>query len=123
MNNDQVIGLLTALLCENKQNSSQTQPKLLIGERVIIRCRDAGVHYGTLVSYEGREVALKNSRRMWYWKAAKGHTLSGCADHGLHRDSKITASIKTIVLPEACEIIECTHTAIRSIDDAPEYNA
>lgn len=122
MNNDQVISWLTALLCEKQETCEQVQSKQLIGEQVIVRCRDAGVHYGTLFSYEGREVVLNDSRRMWYWKAAKGHTLSGCAINGIHSDSKITAIVKTIILPEACEIMLCNHTAIGSINDAPEYN-
>ena len=42
--------------------------KPLIGEYVLIRCRDAGVHAGILVDWEGREVQLKESRRLWYFK-------------------------------------------------------
>ena len=33
--------------------------KELIGDYVIVRCRDAGVHAGYLVDYEGRNVTLK----------------------------------------------------------------
>lgn len=92
----------------------------MIGEKVIVRCRDAGVHFGTLVSYQGREVLLKNSRRMWYWKAKTGHTLSGCAVNGI-KDSKISASVSSITLLDACEIIQCTGKASKSIGDTDEY--
>jgi hypothetical protein len=100
---------------ENKQK------KPLIGEWVIVRCRDAGVHFGKLESYEGREVVLTESRRMWYWKAASGHTLSGCAVNGITSESKIAAAVTTIVLPEACEIIQCEQPAVESIGGANEY--
>lgn len=103
------------------EKAPESTGKQLIGEKVIIRCRDAGVHFGELVNYEGREVTLKNSRRMWYWKASKGHTLSGCAIHGVTSDCKIAGEVKTIVLPEACEIISCTDEAAKSISDADEY--
>ena len=48
----------------------------MIGKYVIVRCRDAGVHCGVLEAHEGREALLIDSRRLWYWKPAKGKFLS-----------------------------------------------
>lgn len=99
------------------------QEKYNIGEYCIIRCRDAGVHAGYLVDYNGREVVLKGSRRLWYWKCKDGHTLSGVAVHGISTDSKIASIVPgAIVLPEACEILPCTQTSKESIENAKEYN-
>jgi len=96
--------------------------KQLIGEWVIVRCRDAGVHFGKLKDYNGREVILEDSRRMWYWFAAQGHTLSGCAIHGIKQDkSKIAGKVKLIILPEANEILSCEESAVKSIGGANEY--
>ena len=103
-------------------SNPDANPSMLIGEKVIVRCRDAGVHFGELVSRTGRDVTLKDARRMYYWKAAKGHTLSGCAIHGIASDSKIAGNIEIIELPEACEIIKCADSAAKSIGDANEYN-
>jgi hypothetical protein len=74
---------------------------------VIVRCRDAGVHAGEYVGHKGREVTLKNSRRIWYWKGAA--SLSEIAVHGCKHPSecKISLPVPKIVLTEACEIIEC----------------
>jgi hypothetical protein len=95
----------------------------LIGEYVIVRCRDAGVHAGFLVKWDGREVTLKESRRLWYWKAGGGeHSLSGVARHGLS-DGKIAGPVDLIVLPEACEIISTTSTARSSISEYQIYQA
>jgi len=94
----------------------------MIGEKVIVRCRDAGVHFGTLVSYSGREVLLKESRRMWYWKAKTGHTLNACAINGIV-DSKISGSVETITLLDACEIIKCTDEAAKSIGEHHVHNS
>lgn len=44
----------------------------MVGQYVIVRCRDAGVHAGVLESHQGRECVLTDSRRLWYWKPAKG---------------------------------------------------
>lgn len=40
--------------------------KNIIGKKAIIRCRDAGVHYGIVEQVEGKNVILANSRRLWY---------------------------------------------------------
>lgn len=88
--------------------------------KVIVRCRDAGVHFGTYVSHSGREVHLTDSRRMWRWFAAKGISLSECATAGIDaKKSKIAAPVGRIVLLDACEIIPCTAEAAASIEDAP----
>ena len=92
-----------------------------IGKYVIVRCRDAGVHAGTLKSRTERECELTGSRRLWYWKAGKGSAfLSGVATHGLGKGSKIGAPVD-ILLTENCEIIACTDEAAASIIGQPDY--
>jgi hypothetical protein len=88
----------------------------MIGRYVIVRCRDAGVHAGVLVANEGREALLNNARRLWYWKPAGGAKyLSGVANHGLHKDSKVSEPVERIHLTEDCEIILCSDKAQASI--------
>ena len=92
-----------------------------IGKYVIVRCRDAGVHAGVLVSAAGRSCSLKESRRLWYWKPANGAAfLSGVAVEGLHEDSKVGAPVD-IDLTENCEIIACTPHAEASIRGTASY--
>jgi hypothetical protein len=92
-----------------------------IGKFVIVRCRDAGVHAGTLKSRNDRACELTGSRRLWYWKPAnKAAFLSGVATEGLHKDSKVGAPVD-IVLTENCEIIACSEVAAKSIAEAPSY--
>ena len=110
--------LLKLLLESGKKKSKRKKGG---GRYVIVRCKDAGVHAGELVAYEGREATLKKSRRLWYWKPLNGAAfLSGVANYGLHEDSKVGAAVN-IVLTETCEIIDCTPDAARSIDEAPEH--
>lgn len=88
--------------------------------KVIVRCRDAGVHFGTYVSHNGREVHLTDARRMWRWFAAEGISLSECAVAGINaKKSKIAFPVGQIVLLDACEIIPCTVEAAASIENAP----
>jgi len=92
----------------------------MIGKYVLVRCRDAGVHTGTLVSHEGRECVLTNARRLWYWKPANGAKfLSGVANQGLDAASKVSEEVFRIHLTENCEIIACTKTAEASIKEHP----
>lgn len=87
----------------------------MTGKYVIVRCRDAGVHAGVLESHDGRECVLGESRRLWYWKAAKGQKyLSGVAVAGLHKDSKVGVPVR-VHLTEDCEIIQCSTEAEASI--------
>lgn len=87
----------------------------LLGKYVIVRCKDAGVHSGVLESAEGRACVLRDSRRLWYWKPAKGAFLSAVAVDGVHDDSKIGKAVTRIALTENCEIIECTRAAEESL--------
>lgn len=93
-----------------------------LGRYVVVRCRDAGVHAGVLVSRHDRACELSAARRLWYWKPAnKAAFLSGVASEGLdHKASKVGAPVDT-VLTENCEILACTEQAAKSITEAPNY--
>lgn len=76
---------------------------------VIVRTCSAGVHFGTLESREGKEVVLSNARRLWSWEGA--FTLNAVASKGVGNGSRLSVSVKSITLPEAIELIECTDEA------------
>lgn len=104
--------------------SSSTKDKscdFAIGRYVIVRCRDAGVHAGVLVSKKGRSCVLKDSRRLWYWKTKKGCFLSGVAKYGLHEDSKVGCEVD-LELTENCEILICTTESERTIREQESHN-
>jgi hypothetical protein len=80
----------------------------------IVRCRDAGVHSGFVLSRDGREVTLLHTRRLWRWY---GKTLSGLATEGSHRPEscKFSDEIPRITVLDACEVIPCSSQAMKSI--------
>ena len=89
------------------------------GRFVIVRARDAGVHFGRYQGHEGRTVYLTDSRRMWRWKAASGISLSDCATAGIDAsNSKICAVVSRLIVLDACEIIDCEPAAANSIINA-----
>lgn len=85
------------------------------GRYVLCRCYSAGVHTGVLVSADGEHVILKNSRRLWFWRAKYGIALSGVAQYGLANDSKVDAVNPEIALSGVIEIIPCSAAAEESI--------
>ena len=121
MKQELIVKLIEMLV--GSEESQAGSDKEMIGDYVIVRCYKAGVHAGILKSYEGQEVVLSESRRLWYWKCADNlHSLSGVAEAGIdQKDSKIAASVTTIVLSEACEIISTTDKAKLSIVGAKTH--
>lgn len=89
-----------------------------VGKYVICRCYAAGVHAGTLVSQTGDQAILKNSRRLWSWKASAGVALSGVAIHGLS-GGKIDTLVPAIALTGVIETIPCSSNSEDSINAAP----
>jgi Domain of unknown function (DUF6948) len=91
-------------------------PHPFIGKYVIARCYAAGVHAGEVVSVDGDNVFLKNSRRLWSWKAKDGVALSGVAQHGLKKDGgKVDVINPEIYLTGVCELIPTSDAAKDSI--------
>ena len=89
----------------------------VVGEYCIARCYSAGVHAGEVVSVDGENVILKDSRRLWSWKAQNGIALSGVAQHGVKSsECKIDVVNPMIYLTGVCELIPCTRTAKESIN-------
>lgn len=88
-----------------------------IGKKVIIRGDRSGVEFGVLVEHKGREVTLKDARRIWFWAGAA--SLSQLAKDGTTNPSscKFTVTVDSITILDAIEIIPCTDKAIKSIED------
>ena len=86
-------------------------------KKVIVRGDRSGVFFGELVSRNGREVELKNCRRLWYWDGA--NSISQLALEGTLKPNncKFTVSVDSIIILDAIEIIPCTEKAIKSIEN------
>lgn len=113
---DKIPALLALLGGSDQPEVKASSAHDLAGSYVIVRSRDSGVHAGTLVSVDGRTVALEASRRLWYWVAAKEHTLSAVSLHGLGDGCKIASEVERIDVLDACEIIPATSDARTSIE-------
>lgn len=107
--NDLTIGQakeLASMFGAAGHGNAMPAPHPFVGKYVIARCYAAGVHAGTVESVEGENVILKDSRRLWSWKANDGIALSGVAQHGLKSGScKVDVVNPIIYLTGVCELI------------------
>jgi len=88
---------------------------------VCCRTYSAGVFAGYLESRKGKEVVLRDARRLWYWKGAS--SLSQLAVEGVKEpdECKFPCEVDKIELMEAIEIIEMTKEAQESINSVPVW--
>ena len=86
---------------------------------MIVRTYSAGVFAGFLESRNGREVVMREARRLWYWSGAA--SLSQLAVDGVRNPSecKFPVPVGVIELLEAIEILYATEVARKSIEGVP----
>ena len=89
----------------------------------IVRTYSAGVFAGYVSTRAGKEVVLKNARRLWYWKGAA--SLSQLAVEGVKypEECKFPCEVPSILLTEAVEVLSCTEGARLNIAGVPVWTA
>lgn len=90
---------------------------------VICRTYSAGVFAGFLESRNGREVVMRDARRLWYWDGAA--SLSQLAMEGTKKpeNCKFPCKVDRVELLEAIEILDVTPQAQKSIEDVVIWTA
>ncbi len=90
---------------------------------VICRTYSAGVFAGELISRNGKEVVLKNARRIWYWEGAA--SLSELAEKGTSKPEscKFPCEVSQVELTEVIEILSVSEKAKASIRNVKEWSA
>src|ERR1035437_3596207 len=91
------------------------------GKYVIVWTYSAGCFAGLLASRTGKEVVLKQARRLWYWQGAA--SLSQLAQSGTSNPSgcKFPEAVAEITLTEAIEILAVTDAARIIIESVPVW--
>ncbi len=89
------------------------------GDYILCRTYTAGVFVGELSYREGKEVELKNARRLWYWEGAA--SLSQLSQEGVKapQNCKFPRPVPSVILTEAIELIPVSKQAKKSIDGVP----
>jgi len=91
----------------------------MIGKVVMVRTYSAGVHFGELVARDGKEVLLKDSRRIFSW--TKACSLSQLAIEGSKDidNCKIAMAVPQQFLSEMIELIPMSSYSISQLKEAP----
>lgn len=90
-------------------------------EYVIVRTYSAGVFAGILEARKGKEITLTNARRLWCWDGAASLSQLAMSGTSKPQGCKFPVAVNRIILTEAIEIITCTDTAKKSIEDVPVW--
>ena len=93
----------------------------MIGKYVIVRTYSAGVFAGILTSRNGKEVEMSDARRIWYWSGAASLSQLSVDGTSDPNNCKFPCAVKTVILTEAIEILECTEKAKLSIIGVKEW--
>ena len=83
---------------------------------VIVRTYSAGVFAGWLESRVGKEVVLRQARRIWYWAGAASLSQLAIDGPGKPAECKFPAEVDSVTLTEAIEIIPTTEKAQEVIE-------
>lgn len=104
-----------------KDSVQQMAPKLDGMEYCMVRTYSAGVFAGYIESRNGREVILRNARRIWRWAGAM--ELCQLATEGTKdpANCKFPAPVDKVILTEAIEIIPITEKARKIIQEVPVW--
>lgn len=87
-----------------------------IGEYVVVRCTNAGVHSGILVEWDRSSVVLQDARNIWEWTEA--NTIQEISLHGIGKGSKVSETVKFSALEETIQVLICTPKARKSLESA-----
>lgn len=90
-------------------------------EYKIVRTYSAGVFAGYIESRNGKEVIMRDVRRIWYWDGA--NSLSELATIGTCKpeNCKFAIPVDKILVTEAIEILDVTPQAEKSIKGVKEW--
>lgn len=105
-----------------KSTQLQSSPQVDGLDYVVVRGDRSGAFAGFLESRNGREVILKECRRLWYWNGAA--SLSGLAVDGVSKpkDCKFASPARIQIL-DAIEVINTTKKAMDSIKEVTIWKA
>lgn len=89
----------------------------------IVRTYSAGVFFGEIVSRKGKEVVMKNARRLWDWDGAA--SLSQLAQSGTSKpqNCRFPEPVSRVILTEAIEILDVKPSAAHIIMAVPVWKS
>ena len=89
------------------------------GRYVIARTYSAGVFAGELVSREGKEVVLRNARRLWFWDGAASLSQLAVSGTSTPQNCKFPGAVSRVTLLDLIELLDVSPEGRQSIESVP----
>ncbi len=86
-------------------------------EYCIVRTYSAGVFAGYVESRDGKEVVMRDARRIWRWAGAASLSQLAMSGTSKPEECKFPEPVDKVILPEAIEILDCAGMAKASIEE------
>ena len=87
----------------------------------IVRCDRSGVFFGEIAERNGREVTMRNARKLWAWYGACAVEQLAVDGTKQPNDCKFTVTVPEIVVTDAIQSLPCTEKAAKSISGVREW--
>ena len=87
----------------------------------IVRGDRSGVFFGEIEKREGREVTMRNVRRLWHWRGATECCQLAAEGVKDPHNCKFTMFVDELTLLDAIEIHPCTEAAAATIREVREW--
>lgn len=109
----------------NNDSTKCSLTESAIGKYVLVRTVNEGINAGFLEDADKTGVILKDAKRLWYYKPKDNLTAwyEGVANTGLHKDSKVSCSVKRKYIIEDYSITLCSDVAAKSIQEKQSHGS
>ena len=112
MNSDFAEEVVNPVLIKNLKEEINMENKYYI-----IRGDRSGVFFGQIAGRNGKEVKLRNVRKLWYWEGACA--VEQLAVDGVTNPSscKFTVVVPEMVVTDAIQILPCSDKAVKILGE------
>lgn len=83
----------------------------------ILRGDRSGVFFGQIAERNGREVKLRNVRKLWFWSGACAEEQLAVDGVANPDDCKFTVVVPEMVITDAIQIIPCSDKATKILSE------
>lgn len=87
----------------------------------IVRAEKAGVFFGKIKERKGDEVTMTDVRKIWEWQGACA--VEQIAVDGVSEKSRLTLTVREMVVLGVCQIISCTEKATKNLLAIKDWKA
>lgn len=93
------------------------------GKKYIVRCEYSGVFFGHIKEIKGQEITMTEVRCLWCWDGTA--SLLQLAEEGPKNpmECRFTMTVNEITVFDAMQLIPCSETGRRIIEEVKEWKA